>query len=145
MRIRSGILILSIFITSSMFSQTAIPLDTVLKRSMSAAEKYNGLVENYTADVYMRTYVETLKKNFLFKYTHLVPRFVLHDPKSDEALIETLSTLSFTYPNNYLQDIKNVPAEHQRLRRNNKHRKFLYARPVFYCQVLYLPPEANAV
>ena len=91
-----------------MFSQTAIPLDTVLKRSMSAAEKYNGLVENYTADVYMRTYVETLKKNFLFKYTHLVPRFVLHDPKSDEALIETLSTLSFTYPNNYLQDIKNV-------------------------------------
>ncbi len=45
-----------------MFSQTAIPLDTVLKRSMSAAEKYNGLVENYTADVYMRTYVETLKK-----------------------------------------------------------------------------------
>ena len=108
MRIRSGILILSIFITSSMFSQTAIPLDTVLKRSMSAAEKYNGLVENYTADVYMRTYVETLKKNFLFKYTHLVPRFVLHDPKSDEALIETLSTLSFTYPNNYLQDIKNV-------------------------------------
>ncbi len=108
MKVRSVILILSIFITSSMFSQTAIPLDTVLKRSMSAAEKYNGLVENYTADVYMRTYVETLKKNFLYKYTRLVPRFVLHDPKSDEAVIETLSTLRFTYPNNYLQDIKNV-------------------------------------
>ena len=108
MKIRSSILILSIFITSSMLSQTTIPLDTVLKRSMSAAEKYNGLVENYTADVYMRTYVETLKKNFLYKYTHLVPRFVLHDPKSDEAVIETLSTLRFTYPNNYLQDIKNV-------------------------------------
>ena len=75
---------------------------------MSAAEKYNGLVEQYTADVYMRTYVETLKKNFLYKYTHLVPRFVLHDPKSDEAVIETLSTLRFDYPNNYLQDIKNV-------------------------------------
>ena len=108
MKIRSSILILSIFITSSMLSQTTIPLDTVLKRSMSAAEKYNGLVENYTAGVYMRTYVETLKKNFLYKYTHLVPRFVLHDPKSDEAVIETLSTLRFTYPNNYLQDIKNV-------------------------------------
>lgn len=108
MRVRSVILILSIFITSSMFSQTAIPLDTVLKRSMSMAEKYNGLVENFTADVYMRTYVETLKKNFLYKYTHLVPRFVLHDPKSDKAVIETLSTLRFIYPNNYLQDIKNV-------------------------------------
>lgn len=108
MKAKPVILILSFFITSSLFSQTTIPLDTVLKRSMSAAEKYNGLVENYTADVYMRTYVETLKKNFLYKYTHLVPRFVLHDPKSDEAVIETLSTLRFNYPNIYLQDIKNV-------------------------------------
>ncbi|MDO5664287.1 MAG: DUF5686 family protein [Bacteroidia bacterium] len=108
MKERSVILFLSIFITSSVFSQATLPLDTVLKRSMSAAEKYNGLVENYTADVYMRTYVETLKKNFLYKYTHLVPQFVLHDPKSDEAVIETLSTLSFNYPNVYLQDIKNV-------------------------------------
>ncbi|WP_436416089.1 DUF5686 family protein [Petrimonas sp.] len=108
MKIKSVIFVLSIFAASSIFSQTTLPLDTVLKRSMSAAEKYNGLVENYTADVYMRTYVETLKKNFLYKYTHLVPRFVLHDPKSDEAVIETLSTLKFTYPNNYLQNIKNV-------------------------------------
>ncbi|MDO5522616.1 MAG: DUF5686 family protein [Bacteroidia bacterium] len=108
MLVRIVILVLSVFVTSGVFSQTQLPLDTVLKRSMSAAEKYNGLVENYTADVYMRTYVETLKKNFLYKYTHLVPRFVLHDPKSDEAVIETLSTLKFTYPNVYLQDIKNV-------------------------------------
>ncbi len=108
MKVRSVILILSIFITSSIFSQTQLPLDTVLKRSMSAAEKYNSLVEHYTADVYIRTYVETLKKNFLYKYTHLVPRFVLHDPKSDEAVIETLSSLRFNYPNIYLQDIKNV-------------------------------------
>ncbi len=108
MKVKPVILILSFLIASSLFSQTTIPLDTVLKRSMSAAEKYNGLVENYTADVYMRTYVETLKKNFLYKYTHLVPRFVLHDPKSDEAVIETLSTLKFNYPNIYLQDIKNV-------------------------------------
>lgn len=108
MKIREAILILSVFFVSSLSGQTVIPLDTILKRSMSAAEKYNGLVEQYTADVYMRTYVETLKKNFLYKYTHLVPRFVLHDPKSDEAVIETLSTLRFDYPNNYLQDIKNV-------------------------------------
>lgn len=99
-------MILSVFATSSVFGQIAI--DTLLKRSMSAAEKYNGLVEKYRAEVYMRTYVETLKKNFLYKYTHLVPRFVLHDPKSDKAVIETLSNLRFDYPNNYLQDIKNV-------------------------------------
>lgn len=75
---------------------------------MSAAEKYNGLVERYESEVYMRTYVETLKKNFLYKYTYLIPRFVLHDPKSDEAVIETISTLKFEYPNNYIQNVKNI-------------------------------------
>lgn len=75
---------------------------------MSAAEKYNGLVESYEAEVYMRTYVETLKKNFLYKYTQLVPGLALHDPKCDEAVIETISSLKFNHPNNYIQDVKNV-------------------------------------
>lgn len=108
MKIRIVILFLSLFISCNLFSQPILPLDTILKRSMSAAEKYNGLVENYKAEVYMRTYVETIKKNFLYKYTYLVPSLVLHDPKSDEAVIETISTLRYEYPNNYIQDIKNV-------------------------------------
>ncbi len=108
MKSKALIYIFFLFATSATFSNEATPLDTLLKRSMSAAEKYNELVENFEAEVYMRTYVETLKKNFLYKYTHLVPRFVLHDPHSDEALIETLSTLKFDYPNNYVQDIKYV-------------------------------------
>lgn len=108
MKISRFILLLSLLISGNLFGQTSFPLDTILKRSMSAAEKYNGLVESYKAEVYMRTYVETIKKNFLYKYTHLVPRLVLHDPKSDEAVIETISTLRFNYPNNYIQDVKNV-------------------------------------
>lgn len=108
MKIRIFILFLSILASFNIFSQTTAPLDTILKRSMDAAEKYNGLVESYKAKVYMRTYVETLKKNFLYKYTHLVPSLVLHDPHSDEAVIETISSLKFKYPNNFIQDIKNV-------------------------------------
>jgi len=75
---------------------------------MSAAEKYNELVENYTAEVYVRSYVETIRKNFLYKYTHLIPDFVLHDPHNDDAVIETISDLRFEYPNVYVQDIRHV-------------------------------------
>lgn len=108
MRNISVILFFLIFSTSNILSQTTLPLDIVLKRAMSAAEQYNVLVESYEADVYMRTYVETLKKNFLYKYTDKIPRFVLHDPKRDAAVIETISTLKYVYPKNYSQDIKNV-------------------------------------
>ena len=83
-------------------------VDSILFRAMNAAEKYNNLVERYTAEVYTRTYVETINKNFLYKYTHLIPHFVLHDPKNDEALIETISELRYDYPNNYVQDIRHV-------------------------------------
>ncbi|MDY0181981.1 MAG: DUF5686 family protein, partial [Proteiniphilum sp.] len=75
---------------------------------MSAAEKYNELVENYTAEVYVRSYVETIRKNFLYKHTHLIPNFVLHDPDHDDAVIETISDLRYEYPNIYVQDIRHV-------------------------------------
>lgn len=75
---------------------------------MSLAEKYSGLVETYKADVYTRTYAETIKKNFLYKYTHHVPKLVLHDPNNDQALIETLSKLTYRYPNTYEHIIRDV-------------------------------------
>src|SRR5690554_1114462 len=89
-------------------SEPTLPIDTLLFRAMNAAEKYSELVESYTAEVYTRTYVETVKKNFLYKHTHLIPQFVLHDPKNDEALIETISEFRFDYPNNHVQDIRHV-------------------------------------
>jgi hypothetical protein len=99
-----------LFIATSnnfVFSQSE-PVDTILYRAMNAAEKYNDLVEHFTAEVYTRTYMETVKKNFLYKYTHLIPRFALHDPKNDEALIETIGDLRYDYPHSYVQDIRYV-------------------------------------
>lgn len=99
-----------LFIAASnnfVFSQSE-PVDTILHRAMNAAEKYNDLVEHFTAEVYTRTYMETVKKNFLYKYTHLIPRFALHDPKNDEALIETIGDLRYDYPHSYVQDIRYV-------------------------------------
>jgi hypothetical protein len=75
---------------------------------MSTAEEYSGLVESFKAEVYTRTHIETIKRNFLYKHTGSIPGFVLHDPKNDEALIETLNTLRFEYPNNYMLDINHV-------------------------------------
>ncbi len=53
-----------LFIATSnnfVFSQSE-PVDTILHRAMNAAEKYNDLVEHFTAEVYTRTYMETVKK-----------------------------------------------------------------------------------
>lgn len=100
--------ILFLLISLSCFASESLPLDTLLIRVMNAAEKYNDLVESYSAEVYTRSYVETKEKNFLYKYTHLIPQFVIHDPHNDNALIETISNYRFDYPNNYVQDIKHV-------------------------------------
>ncbi len=104
------VIILFFLLISSfrLFSRETLPCDSILKRTMAAAERYNGLVEKYEAEVYMRTYVQTLKKNLLYKYTHHLPRFVLHNPNEDEAVIETISTLKYEFPNKYVQNIKYV-------------------------------------
>ncbi|MCE5204570.1 MAG: DUF5686 family protein [Porphyromonadaceae bacterium] len=89
-------------------STQELPVDTIINRAMNAAEKYNDLLQHFKAEVYTRSYVETIKKNVLYKYTHLIPRFVLHDPKNDEAVIETISDLYYEYPKTFIQDIRYV-------------------------------------
>lgn len=94
--------------TSKVFPQQEESLDTILNKTMKAAETYSEVVEEFDAEIYMRVYVQTLKKNFLYRYTHLIPKFVLHDRNADEGLIEVLSDLKFNYPNNYTADIKHL-------------------------------------
>ena len=103
--------ILCIFIllfstTSKIFSQQEETIDSILAKAMKAAETHSETVEGFEAEIYMRVYVQTLKKNFLYRYTHLIPKFVLHDRNANEGLIEVLSDLKFNYPNNYTADIK---------------------------------------
>jgi hypothetical protein len=93
--------ILFLLISLSCFASESLPLDTLLIRVMNAAEKYNDLVESYSAEVYTRSYVETKEKNFLYKYTHLIPQFVIHDPHNDNALIETMYRILNTFQELY--------------------------------------------
>src|SRR5690554_6250552 len=109
---KKGLIIQTLFLIVVAFNgyalESGLPVDTIMSRTMNAAEKYNDLVDHYTAEVYTRSYVETVRKNFFYKYTHLIPNFVLHDPNHDEAVIETISDFRFEYPNSYIQDIKHV-------------------------------------
>lgn len=91
---------------SKVFSQE--PINTIIEKAMKAAEVYSEKVEEYEAEVYMRVYVETLKKNYLYRYTHLIPKFVLHDRNANEGLLEVLSDLKYNYPNNYTIDVKHL-------------------------------------
>ena len=103
------VFILLLSTTSTIFSQEKKEtVETILEKAMKAAETYAEAVEEYNAEVYMRVYVETLKKNWLYRYTHLIPNFVMHNRKGNEGVIEVLSDLKFTYPNNYTADIKNL-------------------------------------
>ena len=101
---RIYLFIFLVSITPKVFAEE--PIDIILEKAMKAAENYSQTVEEFDADIYMRVYVKTLKKNYLYRFTHLIPKFVLHDRKSNEGLIEVLSDLKFNYPNNYIADIK---------------------------------------
>ena len=96
------------FVCTKVFGETPMPLETILYRTMSAAERHNQLVESFEAELYTRSYVNTVRRNFLYRFTHHVPRFVLHDPHHSEALVETLGVLLFEYPNRYALDINHV-------------------------------------
>ena len=100
--------ILLLSTNSKVFSQQIESIETILEKSMKAAEIYSQVVEEYDAEVYMRIYVQTLKKNFLYRYTHLIPDFILYNKNGDEGVIEALSDLKFNHPNNYTADIKQL-------------------------------------
>ena len=93
-------------LTSKTIAET--PIDSILVKAMKAAEIYSESVEEYEAEVYMRLYVETLKTNYLYRYTDLIPNFVLHNKNGDDGLIEVQSDVRFRYPNNYTIDIKHL-------------------------------------
>ena len=100
--------ILLISSTPKIFSQHEESIETILEEVMAAAEKYSESVEDFEAEIYMRVYVQTVKKNFLYRFTHLIPKFVMHDRHSNEGVIEVISDLKFIYPNNFTADIKNL-------------------------------------
>ena len=82
--------------------------DSIVSNAIAVVEKHSSFLDEYNADVYMRTYITTLNKNFLYKYIYLIPNFVLYDKKNNEAIIETTGSLHYQYPDNYEYDLTHV-------------------------------------
>ncbi len=102
-------IIITYFIYSQFaFCQNTNKKDSILNLIMQTAEKYEKTVDSFHAEIYMRSYSETIKKNKLYKYLQFIPKFLLYDPTKQEGFIETFSTLEYRYPKNYLHRIKFV-------------------------------------
>ncbi len=97
-----------LFIFQNTTADDSNNIDSIMNEIMRASLEYGSIAESYEAEVYMKTTVETQKKNFLYKYTNLIPDFVIHDPNNDSAIIESFSKIKFTAPFTYSQDIKYV-------------------------------------
>ena len=108
MNLRTFLILIFSLLFSVVKSANSLPLDTVLQNIFEASKEYRKIVKSYESDAYMRTLVETKKKNFLYKYTNAIPNFVLHDLKNDEAIIETVSKIKYKAPNNYHQNVNYV-------------------------------------
>lgn len=106
---RRFILVISFFLsTIIIYGRSGTEIDSVLYKTMESAENYCKLIEKYDADIYMRTYSLTLRKNILHKYLNQIPNFVLYDSKHSDALIETYSQVHYKYPNIYKCEVNNV-------------------------------------
>ena len=102
------LLMLGVIYSGKLAAAELSQVDSIMKRVTRAAASHSGVVDSYEASVYLKTYIETRKRNILYRYSKLIPNFVIHDPNNDEALIESVSNLKFTAPNSYSQDIKYV-------------------------------------
>ncbi|HHT23195.1 MAG TPA: hypothetical protein GXZ87_07795 [Bacteroidales bacterium] len=102
------LLLTTCFLSVPLKAEKQSLVDSIMSEVISSAKFHKSVVQSYDAEVYMRANVDTKKKNFLYKYTHLIPNFVIHDRKNDKAFIETVSKLKFSAPNDYKQDVNFV-------------------------------------
>lgn len=83
-------------------------IDSLIQNVMTSAAQYGKMTESFDAEMYLRTNIKTLKKNFLYPYTYLIPNFVLYNSEADDGIIEVSGSQHFRAPNNYEYKIKYV-------------------------------------
>lgn len=65
MKNRTIILVFTIFLSLRLLgNDQPITVDSIMKRVMQTSENYNDFVESFNAKVYLRAYVETIKRIF---------------------------------------------------------------------------------
>ena len=105
---RKLFILLFCFLSIGLSAKKKTDSDTIISKVISTVERHSKIISEYEADVYMRTYIHTLNKNFLYKYIYLIPNFVLYDKKNNEAVMESKGQLHYHYPDNYEYDLTHV-------------------------------------
>lgn len=96
------ILLFGVFLEgySSVFSNDSV--SKIVDQVILCAQKYDGIIGEYEADLYVKGRLGVRKKNFLFKYIPVL--FPLEDG-IDQYLTESYSRLHYTAPNVYDQKV----------------------------------------
>lgn len=79
--------------------------DSILNNIFKFSNYYSKIIDQYTADLYIKGNVKVNKKNHLIRY---VPSMFSFDKKRKEYLIESFNELHYTSPNIYDRKLKAV-------------------------------------
>lgn len=93
-----------ILILCTMTAQAKIELaDSIIRRMHEAAAEYGDFVQEYHANLYIKTQLDIIKKNRGFRY---IPGLFRGKKDQNRYIMETYSDLHFTAPHIYDQKIK---------------------------------------
>lgn len=79
--------------------------DSIMRRVVENAARYERLVSEYQAQVYIRGYSEVLKSNLLFRFA---PSILPVNRKNKRVVYELVSDLTFTSPNHFVHKFEAV-------------------------------------
>lgn len=89
--------------TSNPYGKRGQSADSIMNKVIHFASLYEGIVDSYQAELYIKGQINVRKKNFAVRY---LPTMFRLKKGVDEYMIETLSDLHFTAPNIYTQKVK---------------------------------------
>jgi len=90
-----------------------VPIDTIVRNTLAFAPFHESLVDDFTAEMYLKSRVYIRKKNILSKF---IPSMFKPRKGQREYLVEVCSDLHYTSPNIYDQKIKAVTGTIDRFR-----------------------------
>lgn len=93
------------FLLASSKDQAHRMADSIMKKAIDKAISYERLVSEFEAEVYIKGYMEVLKKNILYRFAPLV---IPADRRGRNNVFELVSDLTFSAPNNFVHRFQAV-------------------------------------
>lgn len=91
-------------------------VDSIMDNVYFYAPYYGQVIQEYDADLYVKTNIDVARRNFMIRY---IPQMFRPKKGIDHYILETYSDIHFTAPNIYDQRIKAITGTTPGLRGNN--------------------------